>query len=71
MLSRYILLIAKGTDVWIRLYQHGVEIKALAKVVYSGSELGMGVIFTNVHRADQGILRLWTEELCDSLVQKQ
>jgi len=57
------LRIPKDTNVSIKLYHRGAEVKALAKVVYSGPEVGMGVEFTNVDRENERILELWIDEL--------
>ena len=57
------LQIAKGTSIRIKLYHRGAEVKALGRVVYSGSSVGMGIEFTNVDRENERILELWIEEL--------
>jgi PilZ domain len=57
--------VAKGANVKIKLYHQGVEIKALARVVYSGPESGMGIVFTNIDRGNERILELWIDELAN------
>lgn len=52
-------LIPQGTSVRIKLSHQGAEVRALARVVYSSSDLGMGVAFTNVEREDERILGWW------------
>ncbi len=54
---------AKGTTVTIKLSHRGTEVKALAKVVYSSSDLGMGVAFTSVEPEDEMILEGWIADL--------
>jgi hypothetical protein len=55
-------LLPKGTRVRIRLTHKGMEAKALAKIVYSTSDLGMGLAFTIVERQDEAILEWWMVE---------
>ena len=55
-------LFPKGTSVRIKLYHHGAEVDALARIVYSSSDLGMGVAFTSVEREDERILEWWIAE---------
>jgi hypothetical protein len=52
-------LIPKGTSVRIKLTHQGTEVRALAKVVYSSLDLGMGIVFTNVEGEDERILEWW------------
>ena len=49
----------KGTPVRIKLSHQGAEVRALARVVYSSSDHGMGVVFTSVEREDERTLELW------------
>ncbi|MFI5450271.1 MAG: PilZ domain-containing protein [Candidatus Bathyarchaeia archaeon] len=56
-------LFPKGTSVRIKLSHQGAEVRALARVVYSSSDLGMGVAFTSVEREDERILEWWITEL--------
>ena len=56
-------LFPRGTSVRIKLSHRGAEVKALARVVYSSSDLGMGVAFTSFEREDQRILGWWIAEL--------
>lgn len=55
-------LFPKGTRVKIRLSHRGTEARALARVIYSKSDLGMGVVFTSVEPEDQRILEWWVAE---------
>jgi hypothetical protein len=55
--------IAKGANVRIKMYHQGAEIKAVARVVYSGPESGLGIVFTNIDRGNERILELWINEL--------
>ena len=55
-------LFPKGTNVKIKLSHQGAEAYVLARVVYSNSELGMGIAFTSVEKEDERILELWLEE---------
>jgi hypothetical protein len=52
-------LFPKATSVRIRLLHQGAEVRALGRVVYSCSDLGMGVAFTTVEREDERILECW------------
>ena len=65
------LRIPKDTSLSIKLYHRGAEVKALAKVVYSGPEVGMGVAFTNVDRENERILELWIDELVNMPIPMQ
>jgi hypothetical protein len=49
----------KGTTVRIKLSHQGAEVRALARVVYSSSDHGMGVVFTSVEREDERTLESW------------
>lgn len=62
------LLLPKGTRVRIKLSHKGMEVKALAKIVYSSSDLGMGLAFTIVERQDEIILEWWMVEFMSILV---
>jgi hypothetical protein len=55
-------LLPKGTRVRIKLTHKGTEVKALARIVYSSSDLGMGLAFTIVERQDEVILEWWVAE---------
>jgi hypothetical protein len=61
-------LFPKGTSVRIKLSHQGTDVKALAKVVYSQTELGMGLAFTSVEREDELILERWVAELVSILI---
>lgn len=52
----------KGTSVRVKLSHRGAEVTVLGRVVYSGSELGMGVAFTSLGGEDARILECWMEE---------
>ena len=56
----------QGTSVRIKLSHQGAEVRALARVIYSSSDLGMGVAFTSVEREDERILESWIAE-CASI----
>jgi PilZ domain len=64
-------LFPKGTTVRIKLSHRGMEVRALAKVVYSGSDLGMGVAFTSIEREDERILEGWIAELATIPIREQ
>ena len=55
-------LFPRGTSVRIKLSHEGTEARALARVVYSRSDLGMGIVFTSVEREDELILEWWIAE---------
>jgi hypothetical protein len=55
-------LFPKGTTVKIKLSRDGEEVRAFARVIYSRSDLGMGVAFTNVEPEDERILECWIAE---------
>ena len=55
-------LLPQGTRVRIKLCHKGAEVKALARIVYSNSDLGMGLAFTIVERQDAGVLDWWMTE---------
>ena len=52
----------RGTSVRIKLSHHGEEVGALARIIYSSSDLGMGVAFTKVELEDERILEWWIAE---------
>lgn len=56
------MLFSKETSVRIRLSHQDAEVRALGRVVYSSSDLGMGIAFTIVEREDQRILECWIAE---------
>ena len=55
-------LLPQGTSVQVKLSRKGTEVKALARIVYSSSDLGMGLAFTNIERQDEVILEWWIAE---------
>jgi hypothetical protein len=55
-------LLPKGTRVRIKLSHNETEVKALARIVYSSSDLGMGLAFTIVEPQDEVILEWWVVE---------
>jgi hypothetical protein len=55
-------LFPKGTRVKIKLSHQGAKVNALARIVYSSSDLGMGVAFTSVEGEDERILESWIAE---------
>jgi hypothetical protein len=52
-------LFPQGTNVRIMLSHQGADVRAFGKVVYSSSDLGMGLAFTNVRQEDERILERW------------
>jgi hypothetical protein len=56
-------LLPKGTRVTIKLSHEGTVARALGRIVYSRSDLGMGIAFTSVERQDELILEWWIAEL--------
>lgn len=52
----------KGTSVKIKLTHQGNEVSALARVVYSKSDLGMGFAFTALEHESERILDGWIVE---------
>lgn len=52
-------LLPKGTGVRIKLSHNGEEVRALARVIYSRSDLGMGIAFISVEPEDERILEWW------------
>jgi hypothetical protein len=77
MLSLYgcgvdtVKLLPKGTGVRIKLYHQGAEVNALARVIYSSSDLGMGVAFTSVEMEDQRVLECWIAEYLNIPIEAQ
>jgi hypothetical protein len=59
-------LFAQGTSIKIKLSHDGKEARALARVVYSSSALGMGIAFTCVEREDERILEWWIAEFASN-----
>jgi hypothetical protein len=55
-------LLSQGTRVRIKLSHKGTEVRALARIVYSSSDLGMGLAFTTVERQDAVVLEWWMTE---------
>ena len=53
------MLFPRATSVRIRFLHQDAEVRALGRVVYSSSDLGMGVAFTTVEREDERILECW------------
>jgi hypothetical protein len=64
-------LFSRGTSVRIKLFHHGAEVKAGARVVYSTSGLGMGVAFTSIEREDEQLLARWITELLGFAIPRQ
>jgi len=52
----------KGTSVRIKLSHQGQEIRALARVIYSSPDLGMGFAFTNLDEESNQVLMWWIAE---------
>jgi hypothetical protein len=55
-------LLPQGTSVQLKLSHKGAEVKALARIVYASSDLGMGLAFTNIERQDEVVLEWWITE---------
>jgi PilZ domain len=55
-------LFSRGTNVRIKLSHKDAEVTALARVVYSSLEMGMGFAFTSVEREHERILEGWIAE---------
>jgi hypothetical protein len=53
---------AQGATVRIKLLHQGSEVMALARVVYSNLDLGIGVAFTSVETEGERILESWIAE---------
>jgi hypothetical protein len=64
-------LLAKGTGVRIKLHHQGAEVNALARVIYSTTDLGMGVAFTSVEMEDQQVLACWIAEYLSIPIEAQ
>jgi hypothetical protein len=60
-------LFPQGTSVTVKLSHQGQETKALARVVYSRSDLGMGLAF--IHVQDEEVLEWWIAEFMSISVQ--
>ena len=56
------MLFPRATSVRIRFFHQDAEVRALGRVVYSSSDLGMGVAFTTVEQEDERILECWIAE---------
>lgn len=56
-------VLPRGTRVRIKLAHEGEVMTALALVVYARQDLGMGVAFYAVERADERVLEAWVAEL--------
>lgn len=55
-------LFPQGATVGIQLSLQGKVVRATARVVYSTSELGMGMAFTSIEPEDEPILQGWIAE---------
>jgi hypothetical protein len=64
-------LFPQGTSVRINLSFQGAEVRALGRVVYSRSDLGMGIAFTSVEQEDKRILEWWIAELVSIPIGKE
>ena len=53
----------EGTKVSLRITHGGTSLGALGKVVYSKSNSGMGVAFTEIEPPSQAILEKWLASL--------
>lgn len=52
----------QGTRVRVKLIRADLEVVALGRVVYSRSDLGMGIAFTRIEPSDERILAEWIDE---------
>jgi hypothetical protein len=59
-------LFPQGTSVRIELFHQGAKVRAFARIIYSSSDLGMGVAFTSVDREDERILESWIAEFASN-----
>lgn len=64
-------LFPQGTTVRIKLARRGEAVSALARIVYSSLELGMGLAFTSIEREYERILEGWIAEYLSIPVQDQ
>jgi PilZ domain len=55
-------LLSQGASVRIKMSYEGTDVKALARVIYSRSDLGMGLAFTTVEPLDKAMLEWWIVE---------
>ena len=55
-------LFPRGLSVNVRLFHGGAEVRAFGKVLYSRSDLGMGLAFTIIEPEDKRILDWWVTE---------
>jgi hypothetical protein len=53
----------KGISVSVKLSYRGAEVRALGRVIYARSDLGMGLAFTSIGSGDERILDWWMTEL--------
>ncbi len=53
----------RGARVTIKLFHRGLEVTAIAKVVYATPELGMGFVFSFIDPDDHLILDGWIKEM--------
>jgi hypothetical protein len=51
------------TKVRIKISHRSENFEALGKVTYSGSNVGMGILFTRIEPHDQSVLDKWIAEL--------
>ena len=56
------MLFPQGASLRVKLSHQGVDVRSLARVVYSTVALGMGVVFTSMEREDERILESWIAE---------
>jgi len=55
-------LFPKGMSVRVKLSHRGAVVRTLGKVLYSRSDLGMGLAFTIIEPEDKQILDWWVTE---------
>ncbi len=55
-------LFPQGATLRIHLSHQGRIVEAIGRVVYSSSDLGMGIAFTSIEAEDEPILQWWITE---------
>ena len=55
-------LFPMGLSVNVKLFHQGAEVRALGKVLYARSDLGMGLAFTGIESEDKRMLDWWMAE---------
>jgi hypothetical protein len=63
-------LFPRGISVNVKLSHRGAEVRALGRVTYARSYLGMGLAFTSIEPADERILDWWMAEFVSIPIRK-